>query len=503
MNLMAAESRKTIFMGLQKPSDKCFLVSIPMSMYRIQTRQFTSGLNYFQKAVLKLKFMPQLSNEKIATILNLDERLVNLIVEQLESKGLITSTGNITDAGEKARNDADGLIIDGTQTQIGYVFCYDDGREVFPYYQRSINYVDVNSKELLYTSDQGVTSIEPPVDVITNTEAPNKAPHEEVILQVIKNSSYRDMEGDGDNEQITNESLQIRYIPNDQPEYVSICTYVYLPKIDDERYEDEWYVQDPFGKGDNYELKLFLKNESRHNKELANALFVNFKDVATENNRKFNESEQWFGRQVDERVNLLFDYEKFCKMDVNIQASIREVVESYMKMERNEFARITHSNRQLFFMNMQAALETILLQDQIDRAETYSDLDYNFGEYATQDDRQNCLKQVYRKMILSDTKLVPSVLLHKKTKTWKGRSLLDYLMKFIMSLAVEPDLDDCSVIKVFKNRIETIVDIANQRNHVGHGKTERDDKDSEFGGEDAKEYFEFMTELINDYSNIL
>jgi hypothetical protein len=106
-------------------------------------------------------------------------------------------------------------------------------------------------------------------------------------------------------------------------------------------------------------------------------------------------------------------------------------------------------------------------------------------------------------MILSDTKLVPSVLLHKKTKTWKGRSLLDYLMKFIMSLAVEPDLDDCAVIKVFKNRIETIVDIANQRNHVGHGKTERDDKDSEFGGEDAKEYFEFMTELINDYSNIL
>ena len=73
MNLMAAESRKTIFMGLQKPSDKSFLVSIPMSMYRIQTRQFTSGLNYFQKAVLKLKFMPQLSNEKIATILNLDD----------------------------------------------------------------------------------------------------------------------------------------------------------------------------------------------------------------------------------------------------------------------------------------------------------------------------------------------------------------------------------------------------------------------------------------------
>jgi hypothetical protein len=236
---------------------------------------------------------------------------------------------------------------------------------------------------------------------------------------------------------------------------------------------------------------------------LANAVLDHFKDVVTESNIKFNESEQWFERQVDERMNLLFDREKFCQMDTNIQASIRDVVESYMKMERNNFTRITHSNKQVFFLNMQAALETILLQDQIDRAEIYSDLDYNFGEYSTQDERQNCLKQVYRKMILSDTKLVPAVLLRQKTKSWKGRSLLDYLMKFIMSLAVEPDLNDCPVIGVFKNRIETIVDIAGQRNHVGHGKTEGNDKETVFSGEDAKEYFDFMTELINDYSNIL
>lgn len=500
---MAVESKKTIFMGLQKPSDKCFLVSIPMSMYRIQTRKFTSGLNYFQKAVLKLKFMPQLSNEKIAAILNLDERLVNLIVEQLESKGLITSTGNITDAGERARNDADGLIIDGKQTQVGYIFYYDGGREIFPYYQRSINYVDVNQECLLYTRDQSVKTIDLPVDVINNTASPKKAPSEEVIMQVIRNSSYRDFEGAGNSALITNELLQIRYIPNDQPEYVSVCTYVYLPKMDDDRYEDEWHVQDPFGKGDNYELKLFLKKELRQNKELANAVLDHFKDVVTESNIKFNESEQWFERQVDERMNLLFDREKFCQMDTNIQASIRDVVESYMKMERNNFTRITHSNKQVFFLNMQAALETILLQDQIDRAEIYSDLDYNFGEYSTQDERQNCLKQVYRKMILSDTKLVPAVLLRQKTKSWKGRSLLDYLMKFIMSLAVEPDLNDCPVIGVFKNRIETIVDIAGQRNHVGHGKTEGNDKETVFSGEDAKEYFDFMTELINDYSNIL
>ena len=67
---MAIESNKTIFMGMSKPSDKCLLVSIPMSMYRIQTNKFTSGLNYFQKAVLKLKYMPQISNAKIAELFN-------------------------------------------------------------------------------------------------------------------------------------------------------------------------------------------------------------------------------------------------------------------------------------------------------------------------------------------------------------------------------------------------------------------------------------------------
>ena len=68
---MAIESNKTIFMGMSKPSDKCLLVSIPMSMYRIQTNKFTSGLNYFQKAVLKLKYMPQISNAKIAELLEI------------------------------------------------------------------------------------------------------------------------------------------------------------------------------------------------------------------------------------------------------------------------------------------------------------------------------------------------------------------------------------------------------------------------------------------------
>jgi hypothetical protein len=130
-------------------------------------------------------------------------------------------------------------------------------------------------------------------------------------------------------------------------------------------------------------------------------------------------------------------------------------------------------------------------------------LDNNYGEYAAQEDRQQCLRAVYRKKILSDTTFVPKVLLNKKTKNWKGRSLLDYLMKFIMSLSCEPDLENCDIIKVFRNRIDTIVGITEMRNHVGHGTTESQERSSEFTDADAIEYFNFMTDLINDYINTL
>ena len=499
---MAIESDKTIFMGMAKPSDKCLLVSIPMSMYRIQTNKFTSGLNYFQKAVLKLKYMPQMTNFKIASLLHLDEHLINLIVDQLEHKGLLLSNGFLTPEGEELRNNADGFIVDESQRQIGYIFSYDDGNELFPYYQKEVNFAELSNGELVYNTERGIKSVEAPLNIIESENTLGLPPNEEEILQVIKNSAYRAMEGDGDVEDITQQMFQIKFIPNNKPESVMVCTYIYLPQGDN-GYDDDWLVLDPFGSGNNYELKLYLEKEKKMNKQFATVLFNTFKDAVTENNRKFDESVKWFEEQVQQRISITFDDDKFQKMDSNIQQSIHEVVDYYMRMERNDFKFISHAQKQMFFMNMQTAIESILIQDQIDREDIYTDLDNNYGEFAAQEDRQQCLRAVYRKKILSDTTFVPKVLLNKKTKNWKGRSLLDYLMKFIMSLSCEPDLENCNVIKVFKNRIDTIVGITEMRNHVGHGTTESQERSSEFTGSDAVEYFNFMTEIIIDYINTL
>lgn len=501
---MAIGSDKTIFMGMARPSDKSLLVSIPMYMYRIQTNKFTSGLNFFQKAVLKLKYMPQISNAEIATLLHLDEHLINLITDQLVNKGLLFSTGQLTEEGEKLRNNADDFIVDESKRQIGYVFTYDNGNELFPYYQKEVKFAEVSNGVLIYSTDNGTKSVELSEDVLDASNPLGNAPTEEEILQVIKNSSYKGIENENNVDDITQQMFQIKYIPDNKPEPVTVCTYIYLPqKEGEEGYDDDWLVLDPFGTGDNYELKLYLEQEKRNNKRFKTLLFNTFKDVVTENNIKFDESAKWFEEQVKERISILFDIDKFNKMDSNIQQSIHDVVESYMRMERNDFKTINHAQKQLFFMNMQSAIESILIQDQTDREDVYLDLDNNYGEFASQEDRKDCLRTVYRKKVLSDTTFVPWVLLNKKTSNWKGRSLLDYLMKFIMSLSCEPDIEGCSIINVFKNRIETIVDIAQMRNHFGHGTTESKDRQSEFTSQDVVQYFNFMKDLINDYINIL
>lgn len=501
---MATVYNKTIFMGMSKPSDKCILVSIPMNMYRIQTNKFTSGLNFFQKAVLKLKYMPQITNSKIANLLHMEEHLVNLITDQLESKGLIASTGYLTPEGEAMRNDANGIVINEKEKQIGYVFSYDNGIDLFPYYQSDICFTELTAQGMMYVAENGNRTIELPTSICSEDLLDGNAPSEDQVVQLIKNSSHLYIGEDIENCQKTDGVFGIKYLPNRTPEKVWVCTYIYLLQSENgEGYDDDWLVQDPFGNGDSYELKLYLEKEKRTNRAFANLLFQSFKDVLTENNRRFDESEQWFNNNVDERIELLLGNDRYAKMDAEVQDAARLVISSYIRMERKDFKQITKANKQLFFLNMQETLEFILKHDQIEREDIYADLNNNMGNYASVEDRQDCLKQVYRKKLLAETTFVPHVLLTKKVKNWTGKSLLDYLMKFIMSLAFESDLRGCAMISVFKNRIDDVIGIADMRNHVAHSSTGNHRRNDNFDKEDAVDYFNLIVEIINDYIKTL
>ena len=54
------------------PSAKAFLVSFPMYMYRMQTKKFAYGLDFFQRCVLKFKAKPGVTNSQIAAFLGLE-----------------------------------------------------------------------------------------------------------------------------------------------------------------------------------------------------------------------------------------------------------------------------------------------------------------------------------------------------------------------------------------------------------------------------------------------
>lgn len=486
---------------MKKPEDKCLLVAIPMDMYRIQTNKFKSGLNFFQNAVLKLKYLPHISNQRIAELLNLDEYLVNRIEGELVSDGLLSESGVVTTEGDKVMNDSESFIIDDKNRQVGYVFSYNNGKDYFPYYQREIQYANIDETGMTFSVDNETKYIdEQPLNLNETETYEATAPREETVLNMIRNTYHHYLEASDSDEDLSRNLLKIDFLPNKQAEKVMVCTYVYLPKVENESYyNDDWRVLDPFGNGDSYELKLFLEDEKVKNKDFSITLHSTFVDVITENNRKFDEAEKWLNEQVAERLAELFDAKAFLKLDSNVQKSMCSVVKSYLRMERKHFTHITEEFVQPFFINLQSAVETILLQDQNEREEVYDDLDNNCGYGSSKEDRQRCLKSVYKKRLLSDTTLVPKVLYGVKTNSWTGKSLLDYLMKFIMSLAFEPYLEDCKVICVFKNRIETILDIAQSRNQMGHGSTVSDESVVSFDADDIQQKFQFIVELIRDY----
>ena len=113
-----------IFNYPKRPSKKSMVIGIPMLEYRIQTNDFKSGLNFFQKAILKFKSRPGFSNEKIAEYLGIDVKLVAAIENELVVEKLLDGNGALTEQGKTQKASMDGLIIDNSKKKIGYIFRY-------------------------------------------------------------------------------------------------------------------------------------------------------------------------------------------------------------------------------------------------------------------------------------------------------------------------------------------------------------------------------------------
>ena len=132
---MAQEYSRIIY-NVRSPGPKAFPISIPMYMYRIKTKKFRYGLDFFQKAVLRFRAKPGIENYQIGACLGLDESLIAEIQGVLSSSGYLTADGLLTPQGVDMLNNLDTLIIDKEHDEIGYVFQFVDRDDYLPYYVR-------------------------------------------------------------------------------------------------------------------------------------------------------------------------------------------------------------------------------------------------------------------------------------------------------------------------------------------------------------------------------
>lgn len=520
---MAAELNKNIFMGLKAPTAKSLLVSIPMDMYRIQTRNFKDGLNFFQKAVLKFKLMPSISNERIAELLDLDVRLINRIEKDLRRDDLLDESGQLTESGKKVREESESLIVDeNSKPQLGYIFKYEGGNTLFPYYQRDVDYAESNGEVLLYNNSEKTIELPFKAPLLRVETEKDTVPNEQEIFRSIKSSKHR-LSIDLDVDTSSLQNLRITFLPSPEPVPVNVFTYIYLPLAKDrgneEIYEDEWQVLDPFGAGDSIELKNYLQNEVNKDRNFKKCLSEAFGTATTMNHIQFLEAEELIDKTALEEMISLFGA-NIVNVDSNLQLYIKYVIAYRIRMEHSNYSRIDQSDG--FCINLQKTLETLLKSEQLDREDVFMDVFNNYSvpplrKHASQRERdewnaeqKNAIEQrkedlkvvLSRHPLLTCSHNTANVLSKKCSSTWyldsTKDSLLDVYTKFLLSFFIG-ETEDCKIFEAMSD-VNLVYEISQIRNRGGHGRiADEDDPIVSITKEDADKYFNFLVKVIKDY----
>lgn len=500
---MGIESnRKIIFRVPKCPSRKAILVSIPMNMYRIQTHKFDYGMNFFQKAVLSLKANPQVTNSDIADFLGWEEELVDMIVNELKYYGLLDNSGFLTDKGNEKLRDIDSIVIDENQTQIGYVFQYLDRDEFYSSYEKELgdepdlehpNAIIVGTKG--DGKDRSRTFIN--LDFIENKSRTQPTPKESILLDLIaKSSKKEDIWGDMTVEKIK-KSLSLSYFGNKTvPTPVSICTYVYLPEREDDLYESDWRVLDPFGHGDSSQLKFYL--ESFHDPTFNQEIKRHFLDAPTIANKNFNDFNSFIQDQLKKKRAEDFEL-KFKEMDRNLQTFLDAVIKDILILQNTNYE--DESSGEHFVSNTQKVLETMLLTDVDKRKKVYNQM---LEEYTSQSPKQNyscgekrqqMVQQMLDAHIVISHNPEPIVKLACKGSPRNSYSLKQYVINLLLTYSIDKG---SPLFKVIQNKIDWIFEIANLRNEKSHGQTEKKVL-KRIPKEEIEKIYETLKEIINNY----
>lgn len=490
-----------IFLKVEKPyTSKYMMVSIPLYMYRIETNEFEHGLNFFQKTVLKFKSKPGIKDETIAEYIGLDSRLIAMVRAELQAKQLINEQGSLSEKGKEKLNEVDGLVVNSGKRKMGYLFKYVNEDKLYPYYIDKVVPADLlgnlqgkHPKVITGTKGDGEDYTENPffLDETFKSKLNFNRPTEREVLQLIQNSnkkSSRKEEIESRNDKLLSQ-LSIRYL-NDQPEIVWACTYVYLHRNEDDTYEPDWRIIDPFGYGDNVSLKFYINNPT--NQILLDRINSRFADAKTLGGKILSEYEEQINKLIEEK--LLSDFSiGLYNLDNNLQIYLKSIVKYLILQENHNYNNLDASVS--FALNMQNVLENILKQDKEKRSLFYESV-FNALDRDAQKKRDNLIR-IYRQRLFSNDTMVPTPLMNvSKGILGRGNSLLSYLAAFILTYNYD---NNSALFKILKDRINLFVEVSQLRNNRTHGQTTNERFLTPLSKEEVQKYYNFIKSFINDY----
>lgn len=496
---MAQEYNKILYNFARKPSSEYKLIAIPMYMYRVETDEFTHGLNFFQKTILKLKARPNTKDERIAELLGFDSKLVAIIIRELTQKKLLNQHGTLSPAGKEMLMDLDGLIVDSTKKRVGYIFKYVNEDRFYDYYIHKITTADVLSDQRKYpgiitgTKGEGQDYVDTPLyyDIALSNKITVAMPAEKDIIKLINNSNkkYDSLNIEGEDKLLPSSALNIKLL-NEQPEIVWVSTYVYMQKLTNDCYDPEWRVSDPFGFGDNIVMKFYLINQ--RDPGIKNSLNSKFSNAKLAGGKIYTEYYERQRKQVEEKLLSNFVY-SIHQADANLQQYVESLIKQYIILEDSSFKDIDASLS--FSLYLQNILENILKQDYAKRISYYQSVYKNLDDEFSK--KKASLISIFRTRVISSSTFVPQPLINQcKGKLSSGKSLLAYLVSFILTY----NYDNNSILfEILNNQIETFISIAYLRNEKGHGQTESENRLKPLAQSDVEKYYNFVKKLINTF----
>lgn len=500
MQPMAIEYSNIYFQIKGRPSPKCMMVAIPLYMYRIETNEFEHGLNFFQKLVLKFKAKPGMKEETISEYTGLDPKLIRIVSSELHYKGLVNEHGSLNERGKEKLWEVEGLVVNSGKRKMGYAFKLINQDKLYPYYINQVFPADLiedtkgqHPKIVTGTKGDGEDYTDLPffLDEAFKSMENVSRPSEREVFQLIQNTNRKGIQYEEDETKIEKLSgqLSIRFL-NDQPEIVWACTYVYLPHKEDDTYEPDWRILDPFGFGDNVALKFYINNPA--NKNLVDSIQRRFADAKTLGGKILSDYQDQLNKLIEER--LLSDFSLgFNSLDKNLQMYLEAVIKNLILIENYNYNELDASVS--FSLNLQNALENILKQDKEKRKIfydfVYANLDNDINK------KRNGLISIYRQRLFSSDITVPQSLLNvSKGSLSRSTSLLAYLVSFILTY----NYDNKSILfKILKDRIELFIEVAQLRNEKGHGQISSEKALKSLSKEEVHKFYDFIKLFLNDY----